>query len=265
MPFAFHENREIYFSHQTLTTQKYIIPFIEQCFPIEPNRHVLEIGCAEAGVLKAFLERGCLATGVDLAANKLDVARSMLPQEIADGRLTLINKNIYEEEFREHFKEQFDLIILKDVIEHIPEQQKLLGYLRTFLKAKGVIFFSFPPWQMPFGGHQQMCQSKFLSRLPYVHLLPSPLYKLVLETCGESIEKINGLADIKKTGLSIERFERILSYTHYEFLSKRFFLINPIYEYKFKLKPREQKKWLASIPVIRNFVTTAVYYLVQKD
>ena len=50
---------------------------------------------------------------------------------------------------------QFDLILLKDVIEHIPDQERVIPYLKEFLKPGGRVFFGFPPWYMPHGGHQQ--------------------------------------------------------------------------------------------------------------
>jgi len=263
LPYKFHENRELYFNHQTLTTQKYIIPFIEKEFPVKPDMGILEIGCAEAGVLKAFLDKGCNAVGVDLSTRKLNIAKSILTNEIEEGRLTLINKNIYEKEFRKKFVGKFNLIILKDVIEHIPDQQNLIGFLSTFLKPNGVIFFSFPPWQMPFGGHQQMCNNKILSIFPYFHLLPMKLYNSVLRLFGEPEEKIKGLSENKKTGISIERFEKIIKNIKYHILQKQFFLVNPIYEYKFNLKPRVQLEFINSIPLFRNFVTTCVYYLIK--
>jgi 2-polyprenyl-3-methyl-5-hydroxy-6-metoxy-1,4-benzoquinol methylase len=263
MPYAFHEDRNLYFMHQTLTTEKYIIPFIQKQFPINAGKTVLEIGCAEAGVLKAFLDRGCLATGVELAGSKLDTARQLLPDEIQSGRLVLINKNIYEEEFKQQFRGQFDLIVLKDVIEHIPDQQKLLAYLMTFLKPGGVIFFAFPPWYMPFGGHQQMCRNKILSVLPWFHILPAFMYRAILKLFGESAATIEGLLANKRTGISIERFERILDKTGYQILSRKFYLLNPIYEFKFKLKPKEQFSMIAALPYLRDLFTTGVYYLVS--
>lgn len=61
---------------------------------------------------------------------------------------------------------------------------------------------------MPHGGHQQICESKFLSMLPYYHLLPSFLYKLVLRSFGEAPSTIECLMEVKSTGISIERFEK---------------------------------------------------------
>ena len=262
MPYYFHEHRDIYFQHQTAVTAEYIIPFIERVFKINPGSTVLEIGCGEGGVLKAFTERGCQATGVDLDAEKLELARQMFSDEIAKGQIEFIHKNIYDPEFKNAFKNKFDLIILKDAIEHIPEQETLLAYLNTFLKPDGVIFFAFPPWYMPFGGHQQMCRS-FLKKTPYFHLLPAPVYKGLLKLMHESESRIQTLMHNKSTGITIERFERILRRTGYAVLEKQFFLFNPIYRYKFHLTPKKQYRWLAALPYVRDFFTTAVYYVVK--
>jgi hypothetical protein len=69
------------------------------------------------------------------------------------------------------------------------------------------------------------------------------------------------MVEIKETGISIERFERILKKTGYKILLQKHWLINPVYEYKFGWKPRKQFSWIQSIPFVRNFFTTAVYYI----
>ncbi len=262
MPFQFHQDRIKYFDYQTRVTEEFIIPFLQPFVELNEQTHVLEIGCGEAGVLKAFTQRGCKAVGVDLAAEKLELAKHLMQEELKQGQLELINKNIYEESFKQAFQQRFDLILLKDVIEHIPQQEKLMSYLRTFLKPAGVIFFAFPPWFMPFGGHQQMCQS-FLKKVPYFHLLPTPLYRALLKWAGESPSKIEALLNNKRTGITIERFERILKKLDYQILKKQFFLFNPIYRYKFGLEPKEQFAIVRSLPYLRDFLTTGVYYLVR--
>ena len=155
-----------------------------------------------------------------------------------------------------------DIIILKDVIEHIHDQEKLLKELHQFLNPKGVIYFGFPPWQMPFGGHQQMCKSKFLSRFPYVHLLPFGVYEWLLKKFDENSD---GLVEIKETGISIERFERIVKRTNYKTIHNIHYFINPIYTYKFGLKPLKQFFLFRYIPYVRNYITTCVYYLITPS
>lgn len=264
MAFEFHQNKEVYFQFQFENAQKYVLPFIEKYAPVNSAFRVLEIGCGEAGVLKAFTQKGCQCVGIELHESRLEDARKFMAQEIQKGEIQLINKNIYDIIPEKDLPFLFDLILLKDVIEHIPEQNKFMRHLTRFLSPKGKVFFGFPPWQMPFGGHQQICHSKFLSLLPYFHLLPRFLYLTILKVMNEPQSIIRELDEIKETGISIERFERICRDENFTICLKKFFLINPIYEYKFGLKTRQQNAFLAKLPWIRNFLTTAVYYLIEK-
>ncbi|MBL4655931.1 MAG: class I SAM-dependent methyltransferase [Bacteroidia bacterium] len=263
MAFDFHKNKQVYFEHQYLNSKNFILPFIEAKFPIIERMKVLEVGCAEGGVLKAFIEKGCITTGVELSEDRTELAKEFMKQDMEAGKISFINKNIYDESFKSDFKGEFDLIIFKDVIEHIHDQEKLVAYLNIFLKPHGKIFFGFPPWYMPFGGHQQMCDNKILSKLPYYHLLPMFLYKMILKMGGESEQKIANMAEIKDTGISIERFEGIVKRTGYTVVNKTHFLFNPIYRYKFKIEPRKQSPLIQIFPYFRDFFTTCVYYLIE--
>lgn len=260
--FEFHKDKQRYFEMQCRTSRKYIIPFVKPFLEYQNVLEILEIGCAEAGVLKAFLEDGHRCTGVELSASRAELARSFLNKEISEGKLEIINKNIFELEDN-IYDQKFNLIILKDVIEHLPKQQEFIRDIKKFLAPGGRIFFGFPPWQMPFGGHQQICKSKFLANLPYFHLFPTSIYSGILKLFGERDKLINELIEIKSCGISIERFNRITKAEGFSADNKILFLINPIYQYKFKLAVRKQSKLISGIPYLRNYLTTAVYYLIK--
>jgi SAM-dependent methyltransferase len=265
MAFEFHQDKDRYFEMQRENAANYVIPFIEKSTRINPNDHVLEVGCAEGGVLQAFLDLGCTGVGVELLPQRLELARGYLADAIRDDRVTLMAKNVYDVVPERDFNQLFDLIVLKDVIEHIPDQKKLLQKLGTFLKPGAYIFLGFPPWQMPFGGHQQICRHRLLSKLPYYHLLPAAVYKKVLEMGGEAPHVVQELLEIKDTGLSIGEFEKIARQTNFNILGQQLYLINPIYRYKFGLEPRKQFGVLGNLPYLRNFVTTCAYYLLKKE
>lgn len=259
-----HRNREIYFKEQGITVRKYVIPIINKKIKVNKNTSVLEIGCGEGGNLMPFMEIGCeRIVGIDFSKGKIENARRFFDKHSNNKKIEFICDNIYN--IRHTDIGTFDVIITRDVLEHIHDQEKFMPFVKSFLKAGGKFFLGFPPWYNPFGGHQQMCESKFLSVLPYFHILPTFLYKSILKIFGETNTKIASLLEIKETGISIERFEKILQKEKYTIDERSFYLINPHYEVKFGLKPRKVWGIISSIPYLRNFFITTNYYLLSKN
>lgn len=255
-----HSNLDLYFKEQYTTCKNYIIPFIEQKKKFNSSSRVLEVGCGYGGNLLPFLEIGCHVTGVDIRPYSIERAKEYLDIQNRTN-LELVCSDIYEAEGLEN---SFDVIFMKDTIEHIPNQEKFIPLLKKFLKDDGVIFQGFPPWCNPFGGHQQMCRSKILSKTPWIQLLPRPIYKGVLKLFGENEVTIDGLlTDAYDTGISVQRFLRICKKNDLKLGASTFYFINPNYEVKFKLKPRKIFSFL-NIPILRDFYTTTFYCLLSK-
>ncbi len=265
MSYDFHKDKATYITYQQENAERFVIPFIEKTLSINNKTSVMEIGCAEGGVLNAFLEKGCKGVGVELMESRYKRAQIVLEKHLSSGQARLINKNIYDVDIDKEFPEKFDLIVLKDVIEHIHDQDKVMNKLRDFLKPGGHIFFGFPPWYMPFGGHQQIASSKFLSKLPYYHVLPTFIYKSILKLFGESDRTFAELIEIKETGISIEKFHQIVRSNQYRIRDEIYYLINPIYLYKFNLRPRVLWPIFSKLKWLRNIYTTCLYVLIQKE
>ena len=256
-----HSNSKLYFGEQGITTLKYVIPYIENVMPVNEKTEVLEIGCGEAGNLVPFIEMGCPVTGIDISEERINNAKSFISQILPESNPRFICEDIYNVDPQVVGK--FDLIILRDVIEHIPNQEKFMNILKKFLKPEGHVFFGFPPWRMPFGGHQQICKSKFLSKLPFFHLLPKDLYRWILKIFGENEGKINLLMELRDTGISINRFNNIVKSQDFRFAKQTLYFINPNYQTKFGLKPRKLNPLIGSIPYLRDFFTTCYYSLIR--
>ena len=257
-----HKDRQQYFNEQSESTQKYVVPYIEQGYTtIGKGCRVLEIGCGEGGNLQPFLEMHCECYGIELSEVSYNNALKFFENNLLKKHLILLNKNIYDVT-PDELGGAFDVVFLRDVIEHIPEQEVFMKHLKNFIVPRGVVFFAFPPWRMPFGGHQQIIQKKWVSLIPYFHILPKPLYRFVLKILGSSKDEIQGLLEIAETGISIHRFEKILRQEKYKIIKKTHWLFNPNYQTKFGLKPRRVFK-IFQIPYLQDFYTTAMYYLLQ--
>jgi len=259
-----HTNREKYFEEQGVTVEKYVLPFIKEVKNIDKSTSVLEIGCGEGGNLAPFLKAGCKrVVGIDMLEGKIDNARKFYKNVENSENIEFICDDIFN--IDPEVIGQFDIIITRDVLEHIHGQEKFMEDVKKFMKPDGKFFLGFPPWHNPFGGHQQLLKSKFLSRLPYFHILPKPIYKLILKMFGETDGKIESILEIKDTRITIERFERILKKSNFNKDKRVFYFINPNYEVKFKLKPKVSSKLISSIPYLRNFFITTNYYVISKN
>jgi 2-polyprenyl-3-methyl-5-hydroxy-6-metoxy-1,4-benzoquinol methylase len=255
-----HKDRALYFKEQGETTLKYVIPYVDSVKKISAQTRVLEVGCGEGGNMSPFLDMGCEVVGVDISVTQIEKATQYL-KEAKYTKWQAVALDIYQvspEELGE-----FDLIFLRDVIEHIPNQAAFFKIIKAFLKKDGVIFFGFPPWRMPFGGHQQICASKYLSMLPFFHILPYAVYKGVLSLFGESEETINSLLEIKDTGISISKFKSLVKQENFKVLKETYYLINPNYETKFGLKQRVLPPFFR-IPHLCDSYTTAMYSIIKK-
>ena len=156
-----HTDRERYFREQAHTTAKHVIPFIDSVMPVSSSLSVLEIGCGEGGNLLPFLEAGCSRiVGIDLSESKIGNARKFYSAIAGGEKVEFIAADIYDS----GSAGTFDLVMMRDVLEHIHDQEKFIGFVKRFLNPGGVLFIAFPPWNNPFGGHQQMCDSRLLSK-----------------------------------------------------------------------------------------------------
>lgn len=254
------QNRALYFRELATTSERYFLPYVAHFKPLAPGMHVLEIGCGDGGNLLPFARRGCVVTGVDMAATRIDDARRFFAEAGAEG--TFIASDIF---LLKDLEASFDIIICHDVLEHIGDKRTFLLNLRRYVKPGGVVFMSFPAWQMPFGGHQQTLRNRWTSRLPFIHLLPNFLYSGIMRAGGADRRCIDGMLDIKRTRCTIERFERLARQTGMHIADRRLYFINPHYETKFGLRPRRLSPLIGAIPYVRDFFTTSCFYIMKDE
>lgn len=253
-----HSNRAQYFDELAVSCEKYFIPYLDKFISIKPSVRVLEIGCGDGGNLLPFARQGCDVTGVDISEKRIEDAKSFFRKNQVSAHL--IASDIFEVD---DFQDSFDLILIHDVIEHIDRKEQFLNQVSRFLRPDGILFIGFPAWQMPFGGHQQICRHPFAAHCPFLHLLPAPLYRSVLKGCGENESCVDELIDIKRCGLTVEGFERLLEKTPYAIVERQLWFINPHYEVKFGLTPRKLPAFVSAIPYLRNFVSSSCFYILK--
>ena len=254
-------DREQYFTELCTTSKSYYLDYIGRFKKFDGNSRILEIGCGEGGNLLPFAETGCRVCGVDISESKISNAKLFFEKR------GITNANFFCGDFLKTQSdsdfEAFDIILIHDVIEHIEPGDKsdFFSNVKKFLKSDGIVFWGFPAWQMPFGGHQQICKTKVCSKIPFVHLLPKNIYGAYLRLFGEEPSRIAELISIKRSRMTVESFERLCAKTGYRVLDRTLWLINPHYKVKFHLHPIKLCSLLCRVPHLRNFLSTSCFYI----
>lgn len=244
---------EKHFYEQAEYTKKYLIPYFQKHIPDFHKLSVLEVGCAEGGLLEVFME-----LGMDVAGIELDPERAAIANQ-KNAKLNVMVGDIMDAELTKKIGKQFDFVIMREVIEHVPNKYAAFKNLEALTKEEGYLFISFPPKRSPFAGHQQIAKS-FLKMVPYLHILPRSILRPLAKQFGEKEDYVDEIKLHFSTGMVIDHFETLFAMNLFKTIKKDLFLFRPIYAYRFGLPTIK----LPNIPIIREYISFGCETLLRK-
>jgi 2-polyprenyl-3-methyl-5-hydroxy-6-metoxy-1,4-benzoquinol methylase len=147
------------------------------------GKRVLEVGCGSGGILVPFTEIGAEAVGIDFDDTYMEAGRKR--------GLNLIDQSIYE--FQAENK--FDLIILKDVLEHLPDLNLVLQRLKSLLSETGNVYIQVPTFEaLEFLGYQND-YLRYFQNAHIVHFSEASLNYVFAKNGFDTVySDVNGLA-----------------------------------------------------------------------
>ncbi len=95
-------------------------------------KNVLEVGCGAGGILSVFKDNGCKVLGLDFDEDYLNSARKN-GINVKNGSIDILEES-----------DQYDLIILSHVLEHIAKPIIFLKKLSKHLNKNGLVFIEVP-------------------------------------------------------------------------------------------------------------------------
>ncbi len=244
---------EKHFYEQAEYTKKYLIPYFQKHIPDFHKLSVLEVGCAEGGLLEVFMELGMDVSGIELDPERAAIANQK------NAKLNVMVGDIMDAELTKKIGKQFDFVIMREVIEHVPNKYAAFKNLEALTKEEGYLFISFPPKRSPFAGHQQIAKS-FLKMVPYLHILPRYILRPLAKQFGEKEDYIDEIKLHFSTGMVIDHFETLFALNLFKTIKKDLFLFRPIYAYRFGLPTIK----LPNIPIIREYISFGCETLLRK-
>jgi 2-polyprenyl-3-methyl-5-hydroxy-6-metoxy-1,4-benzoquinol methylase len=152
----------------------------------------LDVGCGKGEALSAAKDLGWEALGIEISQEAATLAQIRSGVPVLAGQFDAINIE----------SGKFDIIYLREVLEHIREPVKLLRCLNNWLRPGGVLFIQVPNDLLSYRNH---LFNKIWWIIPPAHLYcftPNVLSK-VIKDIGLNIVSSGGFADA--IGLDIRR------------------------------------------------------------
>jgi 2-polyprenyl-6-hydroxyphenyl methylase / 3-demethylubiquinone-9 3-methyltransferase len=103
-----------------------------------PQPRILDVGCGGGILSEALVKAGAQVTGIDLSLASLEVAR----QHAQAGGLQIDYRAITAEELAAEQPESFDAVTCLEMLEHVPEPEKVIAACAKLVKPGGKVFFS---------------------------------------------------------------------------------------------------------------------------
>lgn len=110
-------------------------------------RHTLEVGCGGGGNLSLLSEFSTQLTAVEMEPMAVETAQQRQLGAIHKGKLG---------DPLDIFRQQYDLIGLFDVLEHIPDDQQALEQIKPLLSDTGQLFITVPAYPFLWTRHDEV-------------------------------------------------------------------------------------------------------------
>lgn len=222
--------RAYYWAYQYQLAIRFYIPLLEEWGVTLSGLRILDVGCGNGGFVAGFADKGARCTGVEIRDFDWPTHESV----------RFVVADITAPDAEQTVGTSFDLIVLRDVVEHIPLEEKasFLSTLGGFGNTSARIFVTFPPYYSPFGLHQQTVLKSPLRRLPFLHLLPRRLIFSLMKAVGESEEARRRIAEVIDCRMTIRHFRQIIRKLEISVIRERFYLVRPSHEIRYGWKAR---------------------------
>lgn len=251
------DHARAYWQYEYDVAGRSMIPLLEGWGIQLRGAAVLDVGCGEGGGVCAMQDRGALCRGMDIDAGRIAVAERLR----GERQIPFAVGNLYEEAVP-FMDRSYDLLVLHDVFEHLDRKEEMLRKLGGCLSPGGGLMITFPPYYSAYGAHQQHLRAGF-AKLPFIHLVPFMLSRIVPRLRGEHPHVVEEVSKLGRLKMGMRKFERLASGAGFTVAGKQAYLISPNH-IRFGLTPLPAGP-LASVPLLDELLCTGVVYLLRRS
>ncbi|MFC1717201.1 class I SAM-dependent methyltransferase [Candidatus Poribacteria bacterium] len=197
-------------------------------FMLLDNKTVLDVGGSSGIYCKILAERrNCMSVNLDLSPGEYVWPRTVIG----------VGEHIPFPD------SEFDLLICRGVLEHIPQmrQQIVLDEMCRVLRPGGFCYIVIPPWYNFHAGHG----------LKPFHILPFKLGRYLRKLCFGNEISADSLDEMNLYPITFRRIAKIIGESEFRIVATR--------DTHFRLH------CLTRIPVVREIMVPAVAFIVRKN
>ncbi len=111
--------------------------YIDLASPVA-EKNVLDVGCGGGILCEALAQRGARVTGIDMGEAPLEVARL----HCLESKLDIDYQQSTAENFVSSHANRFDIVTCLEMLEHVPEPDKVVEACAQLVKPGGYVYFS---------------------------------------------------------------------------------------------------------------------------
>jgi ubiquinone/menaquinone biosynthesis C-methylase UbiE len=145
--------------------QELIVRFLEEG---RVKGRVLDAGCGDGCVSLKLAEKGWQVYALDYSLEFLDILKERLKKHNLSGKVEIVHSDLGSLDFSDSF---FDAVVCGEVLEHMPDDRRIISSFNRILRPGGVCVVSVPVlnkgWDPSdkFFGHERLYDIKSLKRL----------------------------------------------------------------------------------------------------
>ncbi|MGE0200600.1 MAG: class I SAM-dependent methyltransferase [Candidatus Melainabacteria bacterium] len=250
-----------YFDYEVTVARGILIPWLTAQGVDIRGKRIGDFGCHQGGVLEALRQAGA-SGGLGIELNADVVAQSPFHQDAAfrlkAGDILALPEHPTPDQC-------FDVILLRDVLEHVPDTHSALAVAKRMLAPGGKIFISFPPYYSPFGGHQHEA-GDWTRIVPYLHYLPDGLFYALLGGADNVYmnreDALDDIRSVRHTRMTLGKAEAAFARAGLTIAGYTYYLLRPEFKVRYAI-PALNAGVLGHVPFLREVWTMGVYYLLE--